>query len=192
MRTGARILHFLASATTVGVVGCKHIPPTPQTAEPTDPARGHVAFTFFADPKVGPPKVSDHQELVAPDALGKLVAPAYPAAPPAAHADPATVALRIVIGEDGHVLDVLDSPLMQSTPSPFAADFRAAAETAVRRWRFTPGRIDQYEDGPDVNGDGVPDSTRLIRSDNVQIFYDVRFDFEIVGGQGRVKSSATP
>ena len=42
-----------------------------------------------------------------------------------------------------------DSPLGTATPSPFASEFREASEIAVRRWRFTPGRIDQYEDGAD-------------------------------------------
>jgi len=154
--------------------------------------RGKVGFEFIADPSVTPPKVTDHQEIVAPDAIGKLVGPVYPSAALAARADPASVVLRIVIGADGHVSDVQDSPLMRSTPSPFAADFRAAADMAVRRWRFTSGRIDQYEDGPDLDGDGAPDSTHLARSDNIRVFYDVRFDFEIVGGEGRVRSSATP
>ena len=183
---------LLAAASIIGLLGCTHAPPRPPIPETPSPGRGQVGFEFIADPKTAPPKVADHQKLVAPSPIGKLVVPGYPPAPYAAHAAPASVVLRIVIGTDGHVLDVQDSPLMSSTPSPFAADFRAAAETAVRRWRFTSGRIDQYEDGPDLDGDGVPDSTYLARSDNVRVYYDVRFDFEIVGDEGRVHSSATP
>jgi len=175
-----------------GFLSCKHVRPRAPTEEPPSAASGRVGFKFIADPKAAPPHLTDHQELVPPDAIGKLVTPEYPRAPLEAHAAPASVVLRIVIGPEGHVADVLDSPLMLSTPSPFAAEFRASAETAVRRWRFTPGRIDQYEDGQDVDGDGKPDSTHIVRSDTIRVFYDVRFDFEIVRGEGRVRSSATP
>jgi hypothetical protein len=151
---------------------------------------GKSSYTFVADPSVSPPKVSDHQELIAPDALGKLVDPIYPESALAARAAPASVTLRIVIGEDGFVSDIKDSPLGASTDSPFAAEFRAASEVAVKRWRFTPGTIAQYEDGADVDNDGQPDSQSLLRSDPIRVFYDVRFDFEIVEGKGRVHSSA--
>ena len=192
MRIEGAFLHLLAAASIVGSAGCAHSPPKIPPGAPPPPPEGQVAFQFIADPRMAPPKVTEHQELVAPNPIGRLVAPSYPSAPLAAHAAPASVALRIVIGAEGHVVDVQDSPLMTSTPSPFAADFRAAAETAVRRWRFTPGRVDQYEDGADLDGDGTPDSTHLARSDVIRVFYDVRFDFEIVGSEGRVRSSATP
>ena len=189
MGFGGASLRFLAAASIVAATGCAH-PPPKIFPKASPPPHGQVEFQFIADPKMAPPRVTDHQELVAPSPIGRLVAPTYPPAPLAAHAGPASVALRIVIGAEGHVVEVRDSPLMGSTPSPFAADFRAAAETAVRRWRFSPGRIDQYEDGADLDGDGVPDSTRLAQSDVIRVFYDVRFDFEIVGGEGRVRSSA--
>jgi hypothetical protein len=143
-----------------------------------------------ADPSVSPPKVTDDQELVPPGPMSRLVPPIYPAAALAAKAAPASVGLRIVIGEEGFVVDVRDSPVAPSTPSPFAAEFRSAAEIAVKRWRFAPGRLDQYEDGQDVDADGVPDSRSLARSDPIRVFYDVRFDFEIVSGAGCVRSSA--
>ena len=129
---------------------------------------------------------------MAPNPIGRLVPAVYPAAALAAGAAPASVGLRIVIGDDGFVADVQDSPVAPSTASPFAAEFRAAAEIAVKRWRFTAGRIDQYEDGQDVDNDGKPDSKSLVRSDRIRVFYDVRFDFEIVAGEGRVRSSADP
>ena len=79
---------------------------------------------------------------------------------------------------------------MSSSPGPFAAAFRGSVERAVRRWRFTGGRIDQIEDGNDLDGDGQPDYTRVVASDPISVFYDVRFDFEIVAGEGKVRSTA--
>ena len=195
-----RILASAAVLLTLGTMACAHKNAAPRAPEPSSPATaatpvplgGRTAFTFMADPSVSPPKVSDHQELVAPDPIGRLVPAIYPAGALAADAAPASVGLRIVIGDDGFVADVRDSPLAPSTASPFAAEFRAAAETAVRRWRFTPGEIVQYEDGADVDGDGQPDSKSIERSDRIRVFYDVRFDFEIVAGEGRVHSSADP
>lgn len=163
-------------------------PATPAAASST----GRSDFTFLADPSMSPPKVTEDQELVPPGPLGRLVPAIYPAAALAAGAAPARVGLRIVIGDDGFVADVQDSPIAHSTSSPFAAEFRKAAEIAVKRWRFTPGQIIQYEDGQDVDDDGAPDSRSLVRSDRIRVFYDVRFDFEIVAGEGRVRSSADP
>jgi len=195
-----RLLSGIGFIVAVGGLDCAHKKAPPTRAEAPaaapraapDPAAGKTSFTFIADPSVSPPKVSDHQELVAPGALGKLVDPIYPESALAANAPPASVYLRIVIGEDGFVSDVKDSPLGSATPSSFAAEFRSASEIAVKRWRFTPGVIVQYEDGPDLDDDGHPDSTSMMRTDRIRVFYDVRFDFEIVGGEGRVLSSAHP
>ena len=98
--------------------------------------------------------------------------------------------VRIVIDTEGRVSSVADSQLAPSTAGVFAADFREAVETAVRRWRFLPGHIDQLENGDDVDDDGKADYVRIVQRDLVPVFYDVRFDFEIVDGRGRVNSTA--
>jgi len=82
------------------------------------------------------------------------------------------------------------SPVESDSPGPFAVDFRNAVLRALRHWRFTPGHFDSYEDGPDDDHDGKADYRRLTRSDMVPVRYDVRFDFEIVGGEGRVRTTA--
>jgi hypothetical protein len=68
----------------------------------------------------------------------------------------------------------------------FGADFRAAAEAAVRRWVFTPARIDTVKDGVDLDGDGKPDYTALAATRHIRVFFDVSFDFRIEGGHGHV------
>ena len=52
-------------------------------------------------------------------------------------------------------------------------------DNAVRGWRFTPGAIQQTREGEA--------SSRPVR-----VYYDVRFDFEIVRGQGRVTIVGPP
>lgn len=166
----------------------KRISPPPAPEEPA--SRGKVAYEFVADATMGKPQLGDHQEFVTPRPQKALVPPEYPARPLAAKAPPCSVGVRIVINTEGRVSSISESKLAPSTPGPFAADFRASVERAVMRWRFMPGHIDQLEDGDDVDDDGKPDYMRLVGTDLVPVFYDVRFDFEIVDGHGRVTSTA--
>jgi hypothetical protein len=139
------------------------------------------------DPDSGARRLPPNLELSAPSPDGPNDPPAYPAAPLAAQAPPASVGVRIVIGTRGHVVEVGESPVVRSTPGPFAADFRAAAEAAVRAWRFRPARLRRLEPGDDYDGDGKPDFTRVVGSEAVPSYVDVRFDFEIVAGKGVVR-----
>ena len=119
---------YLVAVAIGGLLACAHRQaPTPRNAIPPLPvpaSNGRTSFTFVADPSVSPPKVSEHQELVAPYPLGKLVDPIYPENALAAGAAPATVFLRIVIGDDGFVSNVSDSPLGASSPSPSSPALR--------------------------------------------------------------------
>lgn len=182
----AFVCALLASA-----IGCaKHagsIPPAPQ---PSD--KGAVGYEFIANAAPGSLTNTEHQEFITPTPLRKLLPPEYPERPLLEKAPHYEVTIRIVIDTEGRVSMVSDSPLGISTAGPYAQDFRRAVEATVRRWRFLPGRIDQLEDGDDVDDDGKPDSVHVARSDFVPVFYDVRFDFDIVAGEGRVSSSATP
>jgi hypothetical protein len=116
--------------------------------------------------------------------------PNYTARPLEARAGAAHVVVRILIDTNGRIADVTASPVEADSPGPFAADFRDAVLRALRHWPFTPGHFDSYEDGPDDDHDGKADYRRLTRSDMVPVRYDVRFDFEIVGGEGRVRTTA--
>jgi hypothetical protein len=132
-------------------------------------------------------------QFVAPTARTELDVPDYPEEALDAGISPHTVAVRLTIDpDDGRVTTVEQSPLQASSGGPFAPQFWIAAERAVRLWRFTPGRMDRYEDGADVDGDGVSDSRMRAESIPVPVFYDVRFDFTIRAGAPEVKSSAQP
>ncbi len=151
----------------------------PPAAVPIDPAEGRAGFEFLLDPVAGSFHFSEGEALVRPQALGNLEPPIYPARPLDARFGAATVVVRIVIDEAERVEQVLDSPLMASSAVPFAEDFRRAVDDAVRGWRFSGGGILQTRPGE-----------QSFRPTTV--YYDVRFDFEIVDGEGRATIVGPP
>ena len=189
MRIGTAIGRTTRALLLAGALGCVRRQ-LPSPVEPSPPSRGKVAYEFIADPSIGKPQNTEHQEFVTPRPERALALPSYPERPLAAKAPSYTVVVRIVIDTEGRVSSFADSQLAPSTAGVFAADFREAVETAVRRWRFLPGHIDQLENGDDVDDDGKADYVRIVQRDLVPVFYDVRFDFEIVDGRGRVNSVA--
>jgi len=174
------------------LVGCARHPPPTTVPEPVvDPGRGQVAYRFILDPTAAVPQLADRTDFVRPIPTSEFPLPRYPQTALDAKAGPAWVVVRILIGTDGRIADVRDSPVEASSPGPFAGEFRDAVLRALRHWRFTPGRIDQVAN-KDLDGDGQPDYREVTHYDLVPVFYDVRFDFEIVGGEGNVKTSASP
>ncbi len=175
-------------------VGCAGAKKPPAPASPPAPPTGGVSFTFLPIPDAKiTAEESGATRFVAPEARTGLNAPDYPEEALAAGASPHTVAVRLTIdGFDGRVTRVEQSPLLASSKGPFSQEFWIAAERAVRLWRFTPGRMDRYEAGADVDGDGKSDSRMRAQSIPVPVFYDVRFDFVIRAGAPQVKSSAGP
>lgn len=179
----------------VACAGVRTGPAPAPTPAPPPPARsGEVSFTFLPVPGARiTPEESGAREFVEPTPRNDLGVPDYPEEALAAGVSPFTIAVRLTIDPlDGRVVRVAQSPLLASSEGPFAREFWIAAERAVLLWRFTPGRMDRYEDGADVDGDGVPDSRMRVESIPVPVFYDVRFDFAIRAGQPRVTTSAQP
>jgi TonB family protein len=153
-----------------------------------DEDRATVGYAFLVDPAAGRP---EGYHFVPPAPRLDLRLPVYPPAALAARAGDAHVVVRIVIDTEGRIADVGTSPLGASSSGRFAPEFRDAALRALRQWRFTPGRLEQIADGPDADADGRPDYRKVTRTEPVRVFYDVRFDFEIVSGEGRVRTSAS-
>lgn len=185
---------LLRSALTLSLAaaGCSRprIGPNTKTSPPSD--RGEVALQFLLDPAAPVPRLDDDQEFLPPQVVrAELVLPSFPAEALAARAAPAHVVVRVIIDEEGRIAEVSDSPVLASSEGPFTSVYRDAVLRALRHWRFLPGRIQQWEEGKDQDGDGVPDSRQILRADVVRVFYDIRFDFEIVDGEGRVKTSAS-
>jgi hypothetical protein len=129
-------------------------------------------------------------EIVPPTATRELGPPTYPPRPLAAQFGDATVAVRIIVGTDGLVGEILDSPLMKSTPGPFAEDFRDATEEAVRSWRFEGAQLRTLKEGEDLDGDGTVDYHHVVSAEPVPVYLDIRFDFKIVDGHGIVRPAS--
>ena len=82
--------------------------------------------------------------------------------------------------------EVLDSPLDERPIGDNRGVYRAAAEEAVRRWKFDPATIRTLVEGEDINRDGRIDYPATVDEKPVRSYLDLRFTFEVVSGRGRV------
>jgi hypothetical protein len=172
--------------------GCAHVPrsataPAVDAADPS-PGRANVEVQFIPDPARIAPTLRDDQDFAPPTPIVTHL-PEYPAGREKT-AGPAVVVLRFVVGKDGAVHDVHDSPLRDAGGTTGAgADpaFRDAAVDAVRSWLFVPAMIRTVKPGADLDHDGKPDYTVVVDADRIPVYLDVRFTFEMIEGQGRVR-----
>ena len=159
------------------LAGCRHVS-VPE-------AEGQSSFAFVVQP-VGPPPPSDGKpvELVnqaqfrAAQLQDNAAIPVYPAKALKAKAGRALVGVHITVDTTGRVADIRSSMFVFSTPGLFAGDFRDAVETAVRRWQFTPARVEYYEIRKE---NGFP-LMRLTRSESTESEFDLSFTFTASGG----------
>ncbi len=182
---------FLA-AISLAAQGCaRHrtvaVQPPAATTQPA--ARGLTSFKILTENTTGS-RVDDskYQEVSPPRPIGELELPDYPEKALKTRFGSVVVAVRVSLDATGLVAEIKDSPAGVSTGGRFAAEFRSAVEEAVRQWKFQPAEYRQYEDGKDMNGDGRPDYMILISAKPVPVYFDVRFDFSIVRGEGRVQT----
>jgi hypothetical protein len=150
------------------------------------PALAQVEARFIPDPGRIAPELLEGQEFVQPHPIVTPL-PHYPAARED-EPGPVVVLLRFVVGSDGAVREVRDSPLADPGGAPADAAFRQAAGDAVLSWLFVPAAIQTVKPGPDLDHDAKPDYTVLMDSNRVPVYLDVRFTFEIVAGERRVRA----
>jgi len=166
----------------VFATGCHHERVAPPNA-------GAGSFAFLEEPSFatppeetsGKPNASGtkhFEDFRDADPINPLATPVYPARALAAKAGQAVVSVRITVDERGQVSDIAPSIVGFSTPGPFADDFYAAVEKALRHWRFTPAEIDQVESA------WTPReiSNRVVRTDKTETHFDVTFTFTASGG----------
>jgi outer membrane biosynthesis protein TonB len=185
-RSGLMLVRGAALLCLVAAVACSGRSATTEPASPGWKAQGTAGFEFLADH--GPPslQLGPAEEIVAPSP-NLLAPPVYPQEALDSGCGGGTTGLRIVIGLDGNVIQVDDSPLVTSTGGTCGARFRAAAEEAVHAWEFEPAVWRRLEPGEDYDGDGEPDFERVTASEQIKIYLDVRFTFAVVRGEGRVR-----
>jgi hypothetical protein len=160
----------------------------PPAAPASEAFKGLTSFSILTkNPNDPRSKESEYQEIFPPRPIGELKKPVYPDKALKAKHGAAIVVVRVFIDATGQVTEIRESPAASSTGGRFAADFRSSVEDAVHQWKFQPAEHRQYEDGKDLNGDGKPDYMRVTETKQVPVYFDVRFDFSIVKGVGRVE-----
>lgn len=159
--------------------------PTASAKEAATPREGNVAVEFLADPDSPKPKLDESQEFT-PASPRFTPLPEYPPAALAGGGPSAVVAVRLMLGA-GTVMEVKDSPKLARYTGPFASEFRAAVETAVRSWIFTSARIDTL-------GPARPDMPEryLLATRYVPTYLDFAFRFSVVDGRGVVSVGLEP
>jgi hypothetical protein len=157
-----------------------------QPAADAPTALAQVAAEFIPDPARVEPSLLEGQDFVAPHPI----ATPMPLYPPEREVErgPIVVVLRFIVGTDGAVRQVRDSPLADGGAAPADPAFRKAAEDALLNWVFVPAAIQTIQPGEDLDHDSRPDYTILVDSSRVPTYLDVRFTFEIVDGQERVRA----
>ncbi|HYV20414.1 MAG TPA: hypothetical protein VFC25_15430 [Verrucomicrobiae bacterium] len=164
--------------------GCASVPDR-KAAAPDETSLAQISAEYLVDPSRVSPQLREGQDFVAPHPIVTPL-PRFPAD----HQDlrrPVVLVLRLVVEADGAVRQVQDSPL--ALPAAQAdPDFRVAAVDAVLSWIFVPAAIRTIEPGEDLDHDSKPDYTILVDSHRIPVYIDVRFTFEIVDGQARVRA----
>lgn len=175
-------LHGAGLAAVAWAAGCRHAPVPVATR-----MEGRSAFEFVRPPatqesgaaKGAAKPVETKDEFVAPRAIGQLAEPVYPAVALAAGAGPVSLGLRLVVDTEGRVTDVSQSVLTFSTPTPWSAEFRAAAEAAVAQWRFRPAEVRHFTTV--TNAQGTYRS--MTDSEKTEWALHVAFTFNATGGK---------
>jgi hypothetical protein len=172
----------LVSTLAVWLAACRHLPSPP-------PDAGQSTFRII-EPKgaAQPPPVPNDSEAIQEiggSLLAPRVEPVYPPVALAHHAGRSVVGVRLTIDTAGKVADLEPSPVVFSTPGPFADAFLAAVESAVAQWRFDPAEILHLERVSDADSSNHQGYWRLARREEVEMQFDVMFTFE----SGKVVSS---
>jgi hypothetical protein len=128
---------------------CRHVPVV-----------GHSSFQFVDE--IGAPRtVADASKLkivesmsvvVAPKPLEPVVLPKYPPLALKAHLGDIHIAVSVKIDETGQVVDVERSIARIPYTTAFQDEFLQEVTTAVRQWKFEPGKLAHIE----PQSDGTP------------------------------------
>lgn len=161
------------------------VPPSAPGAGDGRSRQGDVAVRFLADPAAADIKVGETEEF-APASPRYTPLPSFPAGALRAGAGSSIVAIRLHLDEGGFVTATSDSPRLPSSDGPHQREFRQEVEDVVRRWSFSPARIDTVAPDPDPSGPRPLVSFRCVPT-----FLDFAFQFSVVDGRGVVSLEAS-
>jgi len=166
----------------LAVVACSHHGPVP----PSTPAEGRTRFRALAPADASVGDIEAKGESLTPAyASAENQAPEYPGYALKAGCRSGTVPVRVYLGADGNVTGQRDIPERPLPGDSCHLAFRAAVQTAVNAWKFSPSyRMTQVR-GPER--DGQPGPTRWEQTP-IAIYLDFEFFFEVVAGKGIVRS----
>ena len=184
MSMSTEILKWSASIILFSLAACSR----PHSVVPIPASAGQSSFLFLPNEPSPDALPKKDEEIVPPLASGQLALPSYPPAALAAKFGYATMVLRLVIGTDGRIAGIEQSPHKISSGGAFEKEFRASIEEAVQKWVFHPAEWRRLEDGEDLNGDGKIDFRRVVESRKIVVHYDVQFEFDIMNGKGQVRA----
>lgn len=164
----------LLAATTAA---CASVP-VRSPARPAAAPESRVGFEVLLLPVAARP-ADAHRERTRPVPLRDLVMPDLPPALLAAAPVEVVIVVRITVGRDGWVTQVEPSPRVPTEAGPWSALLLDSVKAATSAWAFDPARERILADGPDNDGDGVPDWRTVTESHPVAVFFDARFSFEV-------------
>lgn len=152
------------------------------------PSSGNVSAKLVPDPSSKQVELGPGEEYVKPELYRSNPRPEYPRDLIPLHLAPHVVGLRVTFDERGNAIEIVQSPVVESTASDYAPRFEAVAREALQAWRCHPAQIRKFRDGPDSDGDGKADYRILAASRRLKAFFDLSFSFEVVNGQPVVRS----
>ena len=181
---GAEFAAVLAGALAVG--GCVKAPPASFDEAPVDRLRGVTTLAFVPDPSNSAARLPENVELRTPSPI-VTPTPIFPPSLLRSSCREGVVFLRLIIGADGAVREIQESPLGESTTGECGRHFREAVEAAVRVWLFQPAEWLRLAPGEDYDLDGKPDFMRVVERRDIAVYVDIRIEFTLVNGAPEVK-----
>jgi hypothetical protein len=164
------------------LIACRSSAPPPTSTTPVEPRtrNGAVSARLLPDPDAPAVQLGPDEELLPAVLMSNNHLPRYPEELLALDLRPHVVAVRVTFDDRGAVLSIADSPVRESTEGEHTRLFKEAVEQAVSEWRCLPAAIRKFRDGPDYDGDGLPDFRVMAGQRILKTFFDVSFTFAIV------------
>jgi hypothetical protein len=119
-------------------------------------------------------------------------APVYPQCLLNLGLPPQKVVMRILVDDQGQVMEVRGSAAPSEVDPAYRADFETAISEAVRDWQFSPAMRRAYVDSTELDSKGRPLHKVLKSVKPAPSYFDIRFIFEVHEGRAVEESVSAP